>query len=105
MQDQSDSRTTVASRPTVHEEPVAPPRPSRRAQFSVVAFGLLLVAAVVIPVFWNAEPMPGFSLVAAGMMMVMGFAELMDASNRWFITVVRGGGFVIALLGFAIQML
>lgn len=105
MQDQSDSRTSVASRPTVRDEIFGPPRPSKRAQFSVVAFGLLLVATLVIPVFSDTEPMPGFALVGAGMMMLLGFAELMDASNRRFVTVVRSGGFAVALLGFAIQML
>ena len=109
MQDQSDSRTSVGSRPTVRDElrdeVVGPPRLSKRAQFSVVAFGLLLVASLVIPVFWDVEPMPGFSLVAAGMMMLLGFAELMDASQRRLVVAVRCGGLTIALLGFAIQML
>lgn len=109
MQDQSDSQTSVASRPTVRnelrDEFFGLPCPSGRAQFSVIAFGLLLVAAVVIPVFSDTEPMPGYVLVTAGMMMLMGFAELMDASHQQFITAVRGGGLVIALLGFAIQLL
>lgn len=108
MQDQSDSQTGVASPPTardqLREELVGPPRPSKRAQFSAVAFGLLLVATLSIPVFWDVEPMPGFALVAAGMMLLLGFAELMDANNRRFIIAVRGGALVIALLGFAIQV-
>lgn len=108
MQDQPGSRTTAASwsavRNELRDEFLGPPRLGKRALFSVIGFGLLLVASLVIPVLWDVEPMPGFALVAAGMMMLLGFAELLDASNRWFVTVVRVGGLVIALLGFAIQM-
>lgn len=104
MQDQSDSQTSVASRPTLREEILGPPRPSWRARFSMVGFGLLLVASLVIPVFWDVETMPGFALVAMGMMMLLGFAELMDARNRRFVIAVRIGGIAIALLGFVIQV-
>ena len=104
MQDQSDSRTSYASRPTVRDELFGPPRATRRAQLSMVAFGLLLVVTLVIPVVSDTEAMPGFSLVALGMMMLMGFAELMDASNRRLAIAVRGSGLAVALLGFAIQM-
>lgn len=104
MQDQSDSRTSYASRPTLRDELVGPPRATRRAHFSVVGFGLLLVASLVIPAVSDTEAIHGFSLVALGMMLLLGFAELMDASNRRLIIVVRVSGLAVALLGFAIQL-
>ena len=104
MQDQSDSRTSVASRPTVRDEIVGRHRPTRRAQFSAVAFGLLLVASLVIPVFAGSETTPGLSLVFLGMLLLLGFAELMDASQRRFVIALRWGGMAIALLGFVIRL-
>lgn len=104
MQDQSDSRTSGAAWPAVREEIVGLPRRTRRAQFSAVAFGLLLVASLVIPVFAGSETTPGLSLVFLGMLLLLGFAELMDASQRRFVIAVRWGGMAIALLGFVIQL-
>jgi len=104
MQDQTATRTRPASRTTVRDELLAPPRPSRRAQFSVVAFGLLLVASLVIPAVTDTAPVPGLSLVFAGMMILLGFAELLDASKRRFVIGLRVGGTAMALLGFAIQL-
>lgn len=104
MQDQSDSRTSSAFWPTVREELLGPSRPSKRAQFSVAGFALLLIASLVLPQIAETEAMPGISLVALGMLLLLGVAELMDASQRRFVIAVRGSGSAMALLGFALQL-
>lgn len=104
MQEQSESRTGVAPRPRMRDEFIGPPRPSTRARISMVAFVLLLVASLTISALSTADATPGISLVALGMLMLLGFAELMDPSQRRFIIAVRLSGLAIALLGFVIQM-
>lgn len=104
MHDQPAAQTAPASRMTARDELFGPPRLTRRAQFSVVAFGLILVVSLVSPAFTDAAAMPGISLVSVGMMMLMGFAELMDASKRRFAIAVRCGGTAVALLGLVIQL-
>lgn len=104
MQDQPAAQARPAARETMRDELLGPPRLTRRAQFSVVAFGLILVATLVIPVFTDTPAMPGLSLVSLGMMLLMGFAELMDASKRRFVIAVRCGGAAVALLGLVIQL-
>lgn len=104
MQDQPDSPTSLRSRPTVRDEFFGPPRPTRRAQLSAVTFGLLLVASLVIPAFTDTQAMPGLSLVCLGMLLLLGVAELMDASQQRFIIAVRWGAMAIALLGLVIQL-
>lgn len=103
------SATTAQSDPvtqsTSHSELVRPPRLHRRAQVAVVGFGLHLVASLLIPTFTDTDLMPGFALMSAGLMVLLGFAELLDARQRRFIGVVRCGGAATLLLGFAVQLL
>ena len=80
-------------------------RPNVRAQVGAAGFTVLLVATLLAPVVMDVEAMPGISLVALGMLLLLGFAELIDTSSRGFLLAVRLGGIVIALLGLVIQVL
>lgn len=108
MRNESAAQTHPARRSSIRElreELDGPPRPSLRARVSAVGFTVLLVATLVAPAVLDVEAMPGTSLVALGMLLLLGFAELIDASSRRFVLAVRLGGIVIALLGFGIQVL
>lgn len=110
MQDQSDTRARPApqsspGQSSPGEEVVGTTRPNVRAQAAVAGFTLLLVATLVTPVVMDVEAMPGLSLIILGMLLVVGFAELIDASSRGFLLAVRLGGIAIALLGLIIQLL
>ena len=104
MQDQPAAQTHPTSRPSDGERLDGPPRSNGRAQVSVASFTVLLVATLVAPVVTNTESLPGLALVSLGMVL-LGVAELIDASSRGFLIAVRLGGIAIALLGFIIQVL
>ncbi|WP_394216225.1 hypothetical protein [Brachybacterium vulturis] len=87
------------------EELVRAPRPIVRARIGAAAFTVLLVITLVAPVVIDAEAMPGLSLIALGNLLLMGFAELIDASSRGFLLAVRLGGVAIALLGLVVLLL
>lgn len=105
MQDRTTVQNGSAFPRTLREEVVGPPRLTRGARFSVVGFGALLIATLVIPAFSDVDMMPGLSLISAGQMVLLGFAELMDASTRRFVVAVRCGGAATALLGVAVLLL
>ncbi|MGP9538085.1 DUF2975 domain-containing protein [Brachybacterium sp. AOP43-C2-M15] len=104
MQDRSTTRATPSSRPTVREELIGPPRPSGRAHVSVIAFGVLMIASLVIDAVTPVSPNPGATLVFAGLMFFMGVAELLDPGRKRLVLGVRFGGMAIALLGLVIQL-
>lgn len=104
MQDQPDTQTHHTSRPSLGEQSDGPPRSSGGARVSVALFAVLLAAALVAPVVTNSEAMPGLSLVFLGMLL-LGVAELIDASSRGFLIAVRLGGIVFALLGLMVQVI
>ncbi len=80
-----------------------PPRRPRVAQYAVVAFGLLLLASLVIPSVTAVDAMPESSLTMVGLMVLLGFAELIDPQRRTLINTLRIGGAVVALLGFVLR--
>ena len=84
---------------TLRDEIVGPPRPSRRAQVCAVAFGSLLVAGLVITALSDAEVPPGLMLTTAGLMILCGFAELLDPRQRRFVIALRLAGAGAAVLG------
>lgn len=81
------------------------PRPSRRAQSSVVAFGLIGLASLAVPALSDVAPMPGTTLLALGAMLMCGVAELIDRSLRRFGVALRFAGLSIMAFGFVIQLL
>lgn len=103
-QDNPAAQTRPRPRRSPGAELTGPPRPSVRAQVSVALFTVLLVAVLVAPSVTATEPLPGLALVCLGMVL-LGVAELIDASSRGFLIAVRLGGIAIALLGFLLQVL
>lgn len=89
----------------LRDEILGPPRQTRRAQFCVVGFGSLLVAGLVISALSDAEVPPGMTLVMAGLMVLCGFAELLDPRQRRFVIALRLAGAGAAVLGFALLFL
>lgn len=83
---------------------LGPPRPGRRPVFSLIAFGLLLTATLAIDGFTDVPPMPGTALIAAGFMLLLGVAELLDPTSRRLVIGVRFGGVVMALLGLVVKL-
>ncbi|HIY23179.1 MAG TPA: hypothetical protein H9837_02560 [Candidatus Brachybacterium merdigallinarum] len=83
---------------------LGPPRPGRRSVFSLIAFGLLLTATLAIDGFTDVPPMPGTALIAAGFMLLLGVAELLDPTSRRLVIGVRFGGVVMALLGLVVKL-
>lgn len=102
MSNQSESTT---SQSTLKSELFGPPRRNRKAQYSVVAFGLLMVATVVVPVTTATEALPGPTLVAAGFMVWLGFSELLDPDQRRFVIGLRFAGSTVVMLGFVLQLI
>lgn len=94
---QSDFDST--SRWTLRNELFGPPRLSRSAQFSVACFGLLLVASLAVPSFSEADASPGLTMMLSGLMVMCGFAELLDPRQRRFVVALRFTGAGTALLG------
>lgn len=92
------------SRPTVKGEVFGSPRHTRAAQFSAVRFGLLLVASLAISSLSAAEVAPGLSMTMAGLMVLCGFAELIDSSQRSLVIGLRFGGAATALFGLLLQL-
>ena len=70
---------------------LGPPRPGRRPVFSLIAFGLLLTATLAIDGFTDVPPMPGTALIAAGFMLLLGVAELLDPTSRRLVIGVQIG--------------
>ena len=101
---EQQAATSTAQRPGLREEFTGPPRPGRRPVFSLIAFGLLLTVTLAIDGFADVPPMPGTALVAAGLMLSMGVADLLDPAVRRLVVGVRIGGYVMALLGLAVQL-
>lgn len=93
------------SRWTLRNELFGPPRRSRSAQFSVVAFGLLLVVSLVVPTLLDAEISPGLTLMATGFMFLCGVAEVLDPRQLRFAIALRFAGSGIAVLGCALQLI
>ncbi|SMX65064.1 hypothetical protein BSP109_00156 [Brevibacterium sp. Mu109] len=90
---------------TLRDEIVGPPRPSRRAQFCAVAFGALLVASLVITALTDVEVSPGLMLTNAGLMVLCGFAELLDPRQRRFVIALRLAGAGVSVLGLVLLLL
>lgn len=90
--------------PALKAEFFGPPRRPRMAQYSVIAFGLLLLASLVIPSVSAVEAMPESSLTTVGLMVLLGFAELIDPARRTLINALRIGGAATALLGFILRL-
>ena len=90
---------------TLRKELFGPPRPGRRAQFFVVSFGLLLVMSLAIPALSGVDASPGLSLVFSGLMIMGGFAELLDPRQHRFIVALRLAGAGTALFGATLQFL
>ena len=67
--------------------------------------GLLLTATLTIDGFADVPPMPGTALVAAGLMLSIGVADLLDPAARRLVAGVRIGGYFMALLGLAVQLI
>lgn len=97
---------TSAFRKTLKVELLGPPRRTRAAQFCAVAFGLLLVGGLIVSSLSPADaPAPGWSLTMAGLMVMCGFAELIDSNQRNFVVALRFGGAATALIGLLLQLL
>lgn len=103
MEEHSATRTEATSRK--EGEFLGPPRPGRRPVYSLITFGLLLTATLAIDGFADVPPMPGTALVAAGLMLLLGVADLLDPAARRLVIGVRFGGMAMALLGLAVQLL
>lgn len=104
MADLDPAADASPSRPTLKGELFGSPRQTRAAQFSAVWFGLLLVASLAISSLSAAEVAPGLSMTMAGLMVLCGFAELIDSSQRSFVIALRFGGVATALLGLLLQL-
>lgn len=101
MQQPTEPRTEQMSRRS--ERHHASHQPGWRPVFSLIMFGLVLTASLTIDGFSGASPDPGIALVAAGFMLCLGVANLLDPAARRLVAGVRIGGYVMALLGFVVQ--
>ena len=97
--DTSDATRTPARRER------GTPASHRRAQFCAIGFGSLLVAGLVITALSDAEVPPGLMLTMAGLMVLCGFAELLDPRQRRFVIALRLAGAGAAVLGFVLLLL
>lgn len=107
MPEQTTTTTAATSAASQQARPGAltgPPHQRWNARFALVAFGLLLTASLVIPAVAEVAPMPGASLVFLGMMLLLGVAELIEASSRRLVIALRIGGVAISLLGLVVQL-
>lgn len=102
-QTQRDTGATFGR--TLRSELFGPPRLGRQAQFYVVFFGLLLVVSLAIPALAGFEASPGLAMLFVGLMIMGGFAELLDPRQRRFIVTLRLAGAGTALLGAVLQFL
>ena len=101
MEQTEEVRTEQTSRPG--EKPAAPHQSGWAPVFSLIVFGLVLTASLTIDGFSDASPDPGIALVAAGFMLCLGVANLLDPAARRLVAGVRIGGYVMALLGLVLQ--
>lgn len=101
MEQSTEARTDQGPRPA--EEPAASSYPDWRPVFSLITFGLLLTVTLVIDALTEVPPMPGLALTAAGLMLSLGAADLLDSASRRLTFGVRVGGWTMAVLGFAVQ--
>lgn len=67
--------------------------------------GLLLVTSLALSALSTAEIEPGVVMTMIGLMILLGFAELMDGSQHNFVIALRIGGSAIALFGLVLQVL
>lgn len=104
MPQRPDTQDRPATSSQLREEILGPPRPSGRAVFCLIAFGLLLTVTLAIDGFTEGPSMAGTALVAAGMMFLLGVAELLDPAARRLVIGVRLGGTVMGLLGLVVQI-
>lgn len=104
MEQQTDTRTRTGSTPPVPEERSGASRPSGRAQFGLAFFGLLLAVTLTVDAFSDAPSMQGLALTTAGLMLLIGVAELLDPAARRLVIGVRIGGVAMALLGLVLQI-
>lgn len=81
-----------------------PPRRSKRAQFFVAGFGLLLVSSLAVPEFAaSAQLARGLAVTNSGLLF-MGFAELLDPKLHRFVVALRLVGAAIALFGLVLRL-
>lgn len=104
MADLEPPADTSTSRKTLKAELFGPPRQTRAAQFCAVTFGLLLVASLAASSL-SVEVAPGLSMTMVGLMVLCGFAELIDSNKHKFVVALRFGGAAIALFGLLLQLL
>lgn len=104
MEQQAATSTRTDQRSELRDEFVGPTRPGWRPVFALVTFGLLLTVTLAIDGFTDVPPMPGTALTAAGCMLFLGVAELLDPAARRLVIAVRIGGMVMALLGLAVNL-
>lgn len=107
MAQQSPVQNNSASAPrrTLRNEVFGPPRLTWAAQVSVVGFGLLLAVSLVVPFLLGTDASPGFTLTLSGLMIMCGFAELLDPRQLRFVVALRFAGAGAALLGLILQLL
>lgn len=82
-----------------------PPRLNRAAKVSVVGFGLLLVLSLVVPSLSGTDASPGLTLTLSGLMIMCGFAELLDPRQLRFLVALRFAGAGVVVLGVILQLL
>ena len=104
MDQQTDTCTRSESTPRLRDEMTGPPRPSGRSLFGLIGFGLLLTVTLMVDALSESISMPGFALTLAGLMLLIGVAELLDPAARRLVIGVRVGGVAMALLGLVLQV-
>lgn len=102
---EQSTETHAEQTPRQDEEVAELPGPGWRPRYGLIVFGLLLTATLTIDGFADVQPMPGTALVAAGLMLSIGVADLLDPAARRLVAGVRIGGYVMALLGLAVQLI
>ena len=103
MEQRDTSRDQQSARP--REGADGPHQPGWAPVFSLIIFGLVLTATLTVDGFSDASPDPGIALVAAGFMLCFGVANLLDPAARRLVAGVRYGGYVMAVIGFAVQLI
>ena len=109
MSTQHAAHDAPSAEPRARQEPSTLSRPHSRPrpgpQISAALFALLLVASLAIPAFSDVAPMPGLSLVFAGLLLLTGPAELLHPRPRRCAAALRWGGAAMAVLGLVAQLL
>lgn len=70
---------------------------------TLIVFGLLLTVTLVFDALSKAQGRPGFALTAAGLMLSVGVADLLDPAARRAVLGVRYGGMAMAVIGLVLQ--